>query len=148
MRLAIWQAIPAPTRLSRVLAFWRAVLVAAAILLAPCADLREAAATASPADTPTPKLITTPCPTDTAGERRLRAVFWYSADVNQVRAELRDGANIEAKTDNCWTPLHWAAAWNDKPAVVQLLLDHGANIEARTRFGRTPLHLAPGRNDH
>ena len=68
--------------------------------------------------------------------------FWRDAGVEDVRAELDCGANIKARADLGWTPLHQAAAFSNEPSVVTLLLDHGADIEARADRGRTPLHAA------
>ena len=50
------------------------------------------------------------------------------------------GADIEAKNDNRWTPLHSAAVWN--PEVAGLLLDRGTDIEAKTEDIWTPLHIS------
>ena len=54
------------------------------------------------------------------------------------------GADIEARAENGFTPLHEAAENNEKPEVVALLLERGANIEARYPGGWTPLHQAAG----
>ena len=83
-----------------------------------------------------------PCPTDTATEHWLSTDFWLSVDLEKVHSELRCGADIEAKDDDGWTPLHFAAAFNKNPAVIQALLDAGADIEAKSDRSVTPLHLA------
>lgn len=83
-----------------------------------------------------------PCPTDTATEHWLSTDFWLSVDLDKVQSELRCGADIEAKDDGGWTPLHFAAAFNKDPAVIQALLDAGADIEAKSDRGTTPLHAA------
>lgn len=51
---------------------------------------------------------------------------------------LENGADIEARSDGQWTPLHNQAYKGQKDAV-ELLLEHGADIEAKTSFGHTPL---------
>jgi uncharacterized protein len=53
------------------------------------------------------------------------------------------GADLQQRGINGWTPLHFAAAGNDAPAV-SLLLSHGANRTARTNVDdfNTPLEEA------
>ena len=38
--------------------------------------------------------------------------------------------------------MHLAAALNETPAAVSLLLDRGADLTARDQLGQTPLHKA------
>jgi ankyrin repeat protein len=49
--------------------------------------------------------------------------------------------NVNAKANNGWTPLHYAAK-NDRKALVTLLLEKGANIEVVNDSGKTPLQVA------
>ena len=59
----------------------------------------------------------------------------------EVIALLLDkGANIEARDEDGWAPLH--AAVENSPRAVMLLLDKGANIEASGKNGWTPLRMA------
>jgi ankyrin repeat protein len=58
----------------------------------------------------------------------------------EVERLLSDGADIEAKGYDGWTPLHWASA-EEHSQVCQALREHGADIEARDIIGRTPLHI-------
>ena len=51
---------------------------------------------------------------------------------------IQNGADIQARSDGQWTPLHNQAYKGDLDAV-DLLLRHGADIEAKTSFGHTPL---------
>lgn len=44
------------------------------------------------------------------------------------------------------TPLHFAAGFNDDPAIIDALVAAGAELEARLEQGLTPLHLAAGFN--
>ncbi len=55
---------------------------------------------------------------------------------------LSKGADVNSKTNNGWTALHWAGSMKDKPIVARLLLSNGADVNARTSDGRTPLHIA------
>ena len=57
-----------------------------------------------------------------------------------VQYLIEKGANIEAKDNSQWTPLH-IACWNGHLPVVQYLIEKGANIEANSKYG-TPLHIA------
>ena len=54
---------------------------------------------------------------------------------------LENGANVEAKTNDDWHPLHSACNW-DQAEVAAILLGKGASINAQTQSGQTPLHLA------
>jgi ankyrin repeat protein len=60
-----------------------------------------------------------------------------------VELLLSHGADLGQRGINDWTPLHWAAAGDDVPAV-QLLLARGADPAARTRIDdcATPLEEA------
>ena len=63
-------------------------------------------------------------------------------DAEQVRALLRQGADVNAALGDGMTALHWAAQ-NGDAGLARVLLQAGANVHAGTRIGRyTPLHLA------
>ena len=51
------------------------------------------------------------------------------------------GADVNARNDEDWTPLHLAAE-NGRVDFVQMLLEHGAAINAPADGGETPLHWA------
>ena len=70
------------------------------------------------------------------------ADFLRTAGVADVQDELDRGADIAARGNAGWTPLHRAAGFNTEPAVIALLLDRGADIAARDDDGWTPLHVA------
>ena len=64
-----------------------------------------------------------------------------------MQAELDGGADVMARTDTGWTPLHSAAlagtvTFNAKPANIQALLDAGADAKAKNKEGRTPWDFA------
>ncbi len=51
---------------------------------------------------------------------------------------IKNGADIEARSDSQWTPLH-SQAYKGNMDGVDLLLEHGADIEAKQFYGATPL---------
>jgi ankyrin repeat protein len=63
-------------------------------------------------------------------------VAYNSAEM--VEYLIKNGADIKARSDGGWTPLHNQAYRGHLPSV-ELLLDHGADIEAKTSFCHTPL---------
>jgi ankyrin repeat protein len=58
----------------------------------------------------------------------------------QVARLLAEGAVVNAKDDQGWTPLHGAAR-NAHAEVIELLLTSGAEINAKDNISFTPLHL-------
>ena len=54
---------------------------------------------------------------------------------------LKQGANVNAKTNKGSTPLHFAAV-AAASATAEVLLKQGANVNAKTNKGSTPLHFA------
>ena len=53
----------------------------------------------------------------------------------------KEGATLEARDKEGWTPLHWAAASNAESAVVLTLLDAGADPKAKNTNGKTVFDL-------
>ncbi len=58
-----------------------------------------------------------------------------------VEQLLIEGATVDSRDSEGYTPLAWAAA-NGHEAVVKLLLNNGAAVESMDEFGRTPLARA------
>ena len=60
---------------------------------------------------------------------------------------VEQGADVNARNKDGWTPLH-VAAREDASAAAAVLLEQGADVNAReTLFGWTPLHLAAAKGD-
>jgi hypothetical protein len=75
----------------------------------------------------------------TAGQALLRAT--EIGDIDQMHMLLANGAEVNSKNVQGWTPLHVAAAGGDL-AVVTALLDYGADVNAVSHIGSTPLYNA------
>ena len=64
-----------------------------------------------------------------------------TATVRDVHQCISAGADLEARGDEHATPLHFAAAKGNTPAI-RVPIAAGANLEARNMVGLTPLHTA------
>jgi ankyrin repeat protein len=60
---------------------------------------------------------------------------------------VKKGAELDAKDDRGWVPLH-AAAERGRREAVEFLLDKGADVKATDNGGQTPLHLAALRGNN
>ena len=69
-----------------------------------------------------------------------------AAKVKVVKALIEAGADVNARADNGWTPLHACASRERSivkvDEVVKLLIAAGADVNARADDGLTPLHCA------
>ena len=74
--------------------------------------------------------------------------FFKQAEAADVKRCIGEGADIEARGEHSWTPLHFVARNNENPEVVKALLDAGADIVARDDGGDTPLHIAASSNEN
>jgi len=74
-----------------------------------------------------------------------RASYNNHADV--VELLLRRGANVGARTECGWQPIHCAAKWGNAHALHILITLGGADVNARTNGNLTPLHLAASCKD-
>ena len=62
-------------------------------------------------------------------------------DAAAVKALAAAGADVNARSGDCSTALHWAAQ-NDDLALADLLIAKGAKVDAATDLGVTPLWVA------
>ena len=72
--------------------------------------------------------------------------YFRTATVESVTACLGDGNDPNARDKWRRTPLHWAAAFTENPAMIEALLQAGADPNARDKKGTTPLHWAAAFN--
>jgi len=60
-------------------------------------------------------------------------------DVSEVR-RLLETEDVNQKSDIGYTPVHYAV-WDDKPDILDMLIDAGAELECKADDGFTPFHL-------
>ena len=65
----------------------------------------------------------------------------YQGNIEPIKQHLADGADVNAKNDDGWTPLHQASAGGHKE-VAELLIANDADVNARKKNGDTPLDTA------
>ena len=68
------------------------------------------------------------------------------ADIVLVKDLIKSGAEVNAKDEDQYTPLLFAAQYQDA-ATVKLLLDAGAEVNVKNKFQVTPLHFAAWKRD-
>jgi ankyrin repeat protein len=62
-------------------------------------------------------------------------------NIEAIKQHLNGGANVDAKDEEGWTPLHFAA-WFGHKEIVELLIAEGADVNVKDHKGRTPLNEA------
>ncbi|XP_009792343.1 protein VAPYRIN-LIKE-like [Nicotiana sylvestris] len=62
-------------------------------------------------------------------------------DVVNIKKHMAEGANVNRRDQNGWTPLH-RAAFKGEIEGVKVLVKHGAKLDVVDDCGYTPLHLA------
>nr|WP_223158783.1 ankyrin repeat domain-containing protein [Wolbachia endosymbiont of Pentalonia nigronervosa] len=62
-------------------------------------------------------------------------------NLNLVKEYVNKGVSLDARDDDSYTPLHWAAR-NSYLDVVKYLIDKGANLHTIDEHGYTPFHRA------
>ena len=68
--------------------------------------------------------------------------YFEAATAADVTDCLRSGADLEARAEDGWTPLHRAASFTANPAIITALLNAGADPKARNEDGMTPWDCA------
>jgi len=61
--------------------------------------------------------------------------FWATATPESLRQAVRGGADLNARDQDGWTPLHVAASFSQTSEVVLVLLELGADHRARDLAG-------------
>lgn len=78
--------------------------------------------------------------------------WWKTATVEDVEAEIANGADVKAKCEldetKGFTALMFAAALNENPEIIKVLLNAGADVNAKNNDGRTALMNAAGYNEN
>ena len=64
-----------------------------------------------------------------------------SNDIEQIKALISAGADVNKRDLNTWTPLH-EAAHNGNIEAAELLISNGADVNVKDKDGWTPLFLA------
>ncbi|MDP6679983.1 MAG: ankyrin repeat domain-containing protein, partial [Verrucomicrobiota bacterium] len=64
-------------------------------------------------------------------------------NIETVKQHLTAGADVNAKTESGWTPLHEAAR-SARKEIGELLIAKGAEVNAQGQYMATPLHYAAG----
>ena len=77
-----------------------------------------------------------------ASNNFLNKDWWKTATLEDVKKELKNGANVNAASDEDTTVLMQAALLNQNPEVIETLIDKGANVNAKNKDGSTALTKA------
>ncbi len=77
-----------------------------------------------------------------------RALLEAAKDGNiaAVKQAITDGANVNTKDADAWTPLFFATGLRHKE-LVALLIAKGADVNAKDKFGETPIGWADAETD-
>ncbi|GHS99151.1 hypothetical protein AGMMS50276_22240 [Synergistales bacterium] len=68
---------------------------------------------------------------------------WHT--LNEVRAAIKNGADVNAKDEHGATALMLAALYNSNPEVISLLLERGANANIIDKTGKRAIDYAEER---
>ncbi|MBR3676095.1 MAG: ankyrin repeat domain-containing protein [Alphaproteobacteria bacterium] len=73
--------------------------------------------------------------------------WWKTATVEDVKAEIAKGADVNARDDFGETVLMYASLWSKDPKLIQSLIDSGGSINVSAKNGRTALMNAITNNN-
>lgn len=71
----------------------------------------------------------------------LDAMRLLNDQLETIKLFLANGADVNARDNDNFSALHWAA-WASRSDIADILLNNGADKNARNKFGDTPLHEA------
>ena len=88
--------------------------------------------------------VAPPAPPQPAYQSPFRDIFEAAEKglVRDVEFFIKNGVNVNARSNPGWSPLHMAARHNPNVEVLKYLILQGADANMRTNFGHTSLHLA------
>ena len=72
--------------------------------------------------------------------------FFKTATPEEIAAWLPSLYDVNDDVQECWAPLHFAAAFARDPGVIKVLVAAGAALESPVENGDTALHLAAAGN--
>ena len=75
------------------------------------------------------------------GKTPLHCACSFANNLPVVEYLISKGANVDAKDNDSWTPLHFAAN-NHRPEIVKYLVSKGANKNIKNTDGKTPYDYA------
>ena len=70
-----------------------------------------------------------------------------TVNIEPVKQAIAAGADLDAKMQGGYTPLHLAAIYDHKE-IVELLITNGANVNAKNKNGETPLDYNRSMEEH
>ena len=79
------------------------------------------------------------------GDGTLNTAAWNN-NAAEAKRLIANGADVNAKNEDGWTPLHLAAIQN-AAEVAKVLIANGAEVNANDNRGNTPLYWAESSQD-